>query len=71
MIKTILTVLIVLLILRFVVRLFMVTTSPSGGGQHHRQEPQQNPGIKVDKADKQNKHRNDDDAEYIDYEEVN
>ncbi len=70
MIKTILTVLIILLILRFVARLFQVSTTTGSGGQQ-RNSNTANPNVRVDRADTSGKHHNNDDAEYIDYEEVN
>lgn len=76
MLKLIITVIIGLLILRFVARLFLVASSSSSGGGstygHQQQQPYNNPNIKVNKAkDDSHRHHNDGDAEYIDYEEVN
>ena len=63
--KTLLYIIIIFFILRFAWRL---VSTLSSGGDNQRREMRDNPNIRVDKApDQKSKY---DDAEYVDYEEV-
>ena len=73
MLKTLLTILIIFLILRYVARLFNVVSSaeqPSGAqGQSFTQSRQQ-PNITVTRGEPTPRHNINADPEYVDYEEV-
>lgn len=72
MIKSIFAFIIIVMLLRYVARLFQVTNSPQGGGQQQRTDKQ--PYIKVEREEplhhKKDPHHTTEDAEYIEYEEV-
>lgn len=73
MIKSILGFILIILVLRYVARLFQVTNASRAGSQQQQRNEKQ-PYIKVEKEEplhhKKNPHHTTEDAEYIEYEEV-
>lgn len=71
MIKSILIFILLVLVLRYAARLFQVTNSPQGGTQQRKEKE---PYIKVEREEplhhQKDPHHTTEDAEYIDYEEV-
>lgn len=68
MVKTLLTILIIYLILKYVARLFNVATDSGSSSQGGSRQPD----ITVTRSPESGRHSrlNDDDAEYVDYDEV-